>query len=502
MTVKTLARLVTRNPSLQAALNGLLNAMDAPACLCDADQKVLAGSPEHAGAADQPIYLNGEICGWITGGELAAQAAALVQVFARQEEEKRALGSELIDQYREINLLYHLSEHLAESPHPESIAEVALTEALRLNKGKAGLILAVAQGEVGVQIRAQQGYAYPSVRRGALLERVIQSGKADIDNDVPGEDYFVEEAGQVISLACAPLKTDHKVHGLILLVGDPGHNFSASSLKLLNTIAMQIAPLLEILRLYQVAVENERIERELQVARQVQESLLPKQMPAWPGWDFARRWRPAREVSGDFYDMIEAGPGQLGLVIGDVTDKGMPASLFMVFTRTALRASLKHIDEPAVAMAATNRLICQDSFDGLFATLFYARLSPASGAMTYVNAGHNPPLLYRAQQDEIQLLKRTGLPLGMEVSADYAERTLALEPGDFILFYTDGIIEAVDVDQNEFGLERLQRVIYSLRGCSPDELLTGLETAFYQFADPAQSFDDITLMAASRLRTR
>jgi phosphoserine phosphatase RsbU/P len=291
------------------------------------------------------------------------------------------------------------------------------------------------------------------------------------------------------------------VHGLILLVREQGSSFSASSLKLLNTIAMQIAPLLEILRLYQVAVENERIERELLMARQVQESLLPKDMPRFPGWDFARRWRPAREVSGDFYDMIEAGPGQLGLVIGDVTDKGMPASLFMVFTRTALRASLRHIDSPAGAMAAANHLICQDSFDSLFATLFYARLSTASGELTYVNAGHNPPLLYRAQQDEIQLLKRTGLPLGLEVSSVYEERSLALEPGDFILFYTDGIIEAVDGNQNEFGLERLQGVIYSLRNCSPNELLTGLEEAFFRFADPAQSFDDITLMAAARLQS-
>ena len=499
MTAKTLSRLLSRNPQLQQALDGLLNSLGNTACLCDAERHVLAGSPGHPERADQPIFLNGEVCGWVTGGALATPVAALVEVFARQEEEKKSLGAELIDQYREINLLYHLSEHLAASPHPESIAEVALTEALRLNKGKAGMILAVTEGDKDVQISAVQGFPYPAVRRGDLLDRVIRDGKADIDNEVPGEDYFPEEAGQVISLACAPLKTDQKVHGLILLVRDQGSSFSASSLKLLNTIAMQIAPLLEILHLYQVAVENERIERELLMARQVQESLLPKDMPRFPGWDFARRWRPAREVSGDFYDMISAGPDQLGLMIGDVTDKGMPASLFMVFARTAVRASLRHIDSPAGAMAAANRLICQDSFDSLFATLFYARLSTASGELTYVNAGHNPPLLYQAQQNEIQLLKRTGYPLGLEVSSVYEERTVKLEPGDFILFYTDGIIEAVDAGQNEFGLERLQNTIYSLRNCSPNELLAGLEAAFYEYADPAQSFDDITLMAAARL---
>ena len=505
MTDKTLSRLFGRNPQLKEALNGLLNSMGDQACICDVSRDVLAGSADHAERADQPIFLNGEICGWVTGGAIAAPVAALVEVFARQEEEKKSLGAELIDQYREINLLYHLSEHLAASPHPESIASVALAEALRLNKAKAGMILAVLEGGAGLQIRAVQGYPYPSIYKGDLLERVIRSGKADIDNDARGEDYFIEETGQIISLACAPLRTDQKVQGLILLVREQGNGFSASSIKLLNTIAMQIAPLLEILRLYQVAIENERIARELLMARQVQESLLPKAMPHIPGWDFARRWRPAREVSGDFYDMIEVGtdqPGlsQLGLVIGDVTDKGMPASLFMVFVRTALRALLRHIDSPAGAIDAVNRLICQDSFDSLFATLFYARLSTASGEVTYVNAGHNPPLLYRAQQDEIQLLKRTGLPLGIEIGSLYEERTLTLQPGDFILFYTDGIIEAVDKTQNEFGLERLQSVVYTLRNDSTDDLLSGLEKALYEFADPDQPFDDITLMAVSRLR--
>jgi sigma-B regulation protein RsbU (phosphoserine phosphatase) len=501
MTGKSLSRLFGHAPQLLDGLNGLLNSLEHPVCICDVDHHVLAGCPAAVGQAAQPIFVDGEMAGWIMGEAAAPHLAALVEWLVRQEAEKKSLGTELMDRYREVNLLYHLAERLAASPQPESIAKVALAEALRLNKARAGLILAVPDAEPGsaLQIRAVQGCPYPSIRRGDLLERVIRTGRADIANDIPGEDYFPEESGQVISLACAPLKTDQRVQGLILLVGDQGNSFSASAIKLLNTIAMQIGPLFEILRLYQVAVENERIERELLMARQVQESLLPTQMPTIPGWEFARRWRPAREVSGDFYDLIEEGPGQLGLVIGDVTDKGMPASLFMVFARTALRASLRHIHTPAGAIQAANQLICQDSFDGLFATLFYARLSTASGALTYVNAGHNPPLLYRARPNEIQLLKRTGLPLGVELSSTYEERTVLLEPGDFILFYTDGITEAIDLAHKEFGMERLQNVIYGLRSSPTDDLLSGLEHALTAFADPSQSFDDITLMVARRL---
>jgi sigma-B regulation protein RsbU (phosphoserine phosphatase) len=237
----------------------------------------------------------------------------------------------------------------------------------------------------------------------------------------------------------------------------------------------------------------------LLMARQVQESLLPTDMPQIAGWDFARLWRPAREVSGDFYDMIDEGPGRLGLVIADITDKGMPASLFMAFTRTALRASIGHNETPAEAVCEANKLICQDSFESLFATLFYARLATSSGELTYVNAGHNPALLYRLQQDEILPLKRCGLPLGVEITSTYEQRSVELQPGDFVLFYTDGFTEAINTSNEEFGIDRLVGLVYELRKCSAVDILSGLEAAFSAYADPAQSFDDITMMTVKRL---
>jgi sigma-B regulation protein RsbU (phosphoserine phosphatase) len=164
-----------------------------------------------------------------------------------------------------------------------------------------------------------------------------------------------------------------------------------------------------------------------------------------------------------------------------------------------LRASLAQIGSPAEAVRGANKLICQDSFESLFTTLFYARLSTDSGELTYVNAGHNPPLFYRSQQDEIILLTRTGLPLGIDITASYEERTVKLHSGDFILLYTDGITEAINLTDQEFGIDRLQRVIYELRKCSTEEILSGLETAFNVYSDPSQSFDDITMLAVRRL---
>ncbi len=499
MTNKSLSKLLNRNPQLRETLDGLLRSMGAGVGICDLTKVGLIGDTSDPDQPAHPIIVDEEVWGWVTGSPSLAPLAALVGLFARQEEEKKSLGAELIDRYREVNLLYHLSENLAASPQLESIASVALAEAMRLSKARTGMVLAVPEGQAALLITAAQGYSYPSAGRGDLFERVIRTGKADIANDVPGGEYFIEEQGQIISLACAPLKADQQVKGLIVLVHNQGKNFSASAIKLLNTIAMQIAPLIEILRLYQVKVEAARIERELIMARQVQESLLPSQMPQIDGWDFARLWHPAREVSGDFYDMIPEGSDQLGLVIGDVTDKGMPASLFMVFTRTALRASLNQIDTPAEAIQATNHLICQDFFESLFATLFYARLCTSTGELTYVNAGHHPPMFYHAQNDEVQLLRRTGLPLGIEIDSVYTDRVIALQPGDFILFYTDGVTEATDPAQKEFGIERLQHAVYSLRDQSTTAMLAGLEKTFNEFTDPAQAFDDITLMVVRRL---
>jgi sigma-B regulation protein RsbU (phosphoserine phosphatase) len=499
MTAFSLSRLFNRNPPLQTALHGLLAQMGPDACICDPNRNLLAGASSAAERAEYPIYRSGELIGWVSDGAYASHISTLVEWIVRHEEEKKMLGAELIERYRELNLLYHLSENLAATPQPESIIGAALDEALRLNKAKAGLILTVAEEAAALKMTAARGFAYTAIHSGPLIEQVCQSGKADIANDTAGEAYFVEEMGQILSLACAPMKTSQGIRGLIVLVRDQGGIFTADSIKLLNSIAMQIAPLLEVVRLYQVAIQNERIERELLMARQVQESLLPTRVPQLPGWDFARLWCPAREVSGDFYDMIDEGTDRLGLVIADVTDKGMPASLFMAFARTALRASVGRNNTPAEAVAEANRLICQDSFESLYASLFYARLSIASGLCTYVNAGHNPSLLYRAQQDDIVPLTRTGLTVGVDSEAVYEERTVELQPGDFILFYTDGITEAINPAQEEFGMERLRQTLYELKSCPVDEMVSALENALNEYADPAQAFDDVTMMVVRRL---
>jgi sigma-B regulation protein RsbU (phosphoserine phosphatase) len=281
-------------------------------------------------------------------------------------------------------------------------------------------------------------------------------------------------------------------------------------------IASSAAIAIENARLYQLAVEKGRLERELQMAREVQANLLPQETPSLPGWAFIARWKPARTVAGDYYDFIphENAP-HLGIVIADVTDKGMPAALFMALTRNTVRASVNSAASPAEGVTRANRLICADATSGMFVTLFYASLNPENGTLTYVNAGHNPPLLYKSEKagdsissnhDALVRLDRTGMALGVWADAAYEQRTLHLEPGDFLVLYTDGVTDATQSLQQaalqRFGLDHLQQVIFEQRYAPAAEIMATLEDAIDEFTGANSTtapFDDIAIMVIKYL---
>jgi sigma-B regulation protein RsbU (phosphoserine phosphatase) len=315
------------------------------------------------------------------------------------------------------------------------------------------------------------------------------------------------------SILCVPLRIKDQVSGVVYVDNRlQAGIFTQADLDLLTSIASSAAIAIENARLYQVAIEKGRMERELQVAREVQASLLPRETPQVPGWEFAAHWQPAREVAGDYYDFIPVGfnlakgsePSQgLGIVIADVSDKGMPAALFMALTRSIVRASVGHALSPVDGIAHANRLICADSTGGMFVTLFYALLNPRAGEFTYVNAGHNPPLLCkqsgRAEQDQLTELTRTGMALGVVADSSFEQRTVRLHSGDFVLLYTDGVTDATDAQKQEFGEERLQRIILEKRHAPVAEMVAALEQALCEFVGASSPFDDITIVAVKRL---
>ncbi len=238
----------------------------------------------------------------------------------------------------------------------------------------------------------------------------------------------------------------------------------------------------------------------MQVAHEVQASLLPHQTPEIDGWEFAARWRPAREVAGDYYDFFLCPNGRQGLVMADVSGKGMPAALFMALTRSTVRASLGQTPMPVDGVKHANRVLSEDSTDAMFVTLFYGRLDPETGEMVYVNAGHNPPLLCRSgESGPPERLRPTGMALGILPDAALEQRRVHLQPGDFVVLYTDGVTEAIDAQGQQFGMARLARVLEGQAGRTAAEVLVAIEDALDAFTGTTPQSDDIAILIVRRL---
>ena len=229
------------------------------------------------------------------------------------------------------------------------------------------------------------------ISRGVLAQ-VAAEGRPVLTSDAQHDDRFSMRQSIVSlglrSILCVPLVVRDQVTGVIY-VDNRLHAgiFTPADLELLTAIASSAAIAIENARLYQAAVETGRLERELQMARELQAGLIPHETPQAPGWEFVARWQPARHVAGDFYDFIPAAGDHIGIVIADVADKGMAAAIFMALTRSTVRASLAGAPSPAEGIARANRLICADAAGGMFVTLFYAELDPLTGLLTYVRRG-------------------------------------------------------------------------------------------------------------------
>jgi len=240
--------------------------------------------------------------------------------------------------------------------------------------------------------------------------------------------------------------------------------------------------------------------QELALAGRMQASLLPDNLPAIPGWDVTATWRPARETSGDFYDFIALPGNRLGLVVADVVDKGMGAALLMALSRTLLRTyAVDYPDQPERVLNIANRRLITDVGSGMFVTLFYGVFDPADGTLVYCNAGHPPPYLYqdRASQ-QVELMARTGVPLGIAEDAVWEQGRVQLRPGSLLLVYTDGIQDAQSPRGEFFGEERMARAIQANLQRPVVDLQDALLSEVYTFASGEPQMDDITLMIVAR----
>ena len=241
--------------------------------------------------------------------------------------------------------------------------------------------------------------------------------------------------------------------------------------------------------------EQERLEQELRTAHFIQRSLLPKNMSTLPGWQITPYYQPAREVGGDFYDVLPLDDGRLGLIIGDVSGKGVPAALVMAITITMLRTVVRAMASPGQVLARVNDLLIAENPPRMFVTCFYALLDPGSGRLRFANAGHEVP--YRRSSDGVTELRATGMPLGLMPGSSYEEDEAVLSPGDSLLFYTDGLVEAHNPQREMFDYARLSALLAEYGG--GPALAEYLLSALARFTGQQwEQEDDLTMMVLSR----
>jgi serine phosphatase RsbU (regulator of sigma subunit) len=266
-----------------------------------------------------------------------------------------------------------------------------------------------------------------------------------------------------------------------------------------NALAAQVASALRQAAVYEEALSLSRTAQELEFASEIQASFLPDKIPILPGWELAVTILPAREMAGDFFDFIPLENGNLGILIADVTDKGVGPALYMALSRTLIRTyAIEYEFDPDTVFFAANRRILRDARASLFVTAFFGVLDQQTGILTYSNAGHNPPYLLRAQSGEIEALHVTGMPVGVEEHAIWDQEKIQLEPGDVLLLYTDGIPDAVNEDGEFFDDDNLLEVAQLNSDTPAHEIQAAIIEQLHQFSGDTPQVDDITLMVLKR----
>ena len=275
--------------------------------------------------------------------------------------------------------------------------------------------------------------------------------------------------------------------------------YSTDDRRLLNTLAAQAAPALRVAQLARQqqaeARERERMAQELRVARVIQQTLLPKELPVLPGWNMAAHWQPARAVSGDFYDFVHFPDGRIAIITGDVTDKGVPAALVMATTRSILRTSAERLVDPGEVLRQANNMLCPDIPPNMFVTCLYMLLDPATGEVRYANAGHNVP--YLCSTDGVTEMRARGMPLGLLPDMPYEELTATIPPGSQVIMYSDGLVEAHNAQKEIFGFPRLRDLLTSPHAAG--DPIQCLMDALNEFVGPDwEQEDDVTFVTLAR----
>ncbi len=346
--------------------------------------------------------------------------------------------------------------------------------------------------------------SWPTAVSMSVMGFLLHRGEALASADLPGDPRFSGlrgASGRVRAVLAVPLKVGNRITGMLAVTqSEPGREWTAHDAQLLAIVASNSAAVIEQARLRVEALEKQRLEaemrrteRELEQARQIQMRLVPAGSLVVGPWQVEGQVVPARMVGGDAFNYRELGNGRLGVAIADVSGKGVPAALLMANLQASLWAFCNGRRPIPEAIHFVNESVVRSAAGSKFITFFYGEIDPAAGTVAYVNAGHNPPML-RRRDGRIEDLRAGGLPLGIVEAADYEQGVAEFRPGDSLLMYSDGLSEAMDLAQNEFGEDRL-RALWGEHGARrPEEVIRLVFDRIADFRGRAGQSDDMTIV--------
>jgi sigma-B regulation protein RsbU (phosphoserine phosphatase) len=419
--------------------------------------------------------------------------------------------SGLID-FRKISTLLDNLRALGSARVLDEVLQLVMDSAIDATGAERGFImLAAPNGELEFKIARGRGGITLSGQSFATSQKIPQevfaSGRAQIVADLMDEQVAGGHLGTLAlgirHVLCTPLRVvryleqadssvDHGPIGVLYLDSrEKGHLLSTSSRNALETVATEAAGAIESARLYRDATEKARLEHELQLAAEIQRSLLPQGDQSGAHFDVAAASMPCRSIGGDFFDYFHLSNASFGFVLGDAAGKGPPAALLIALIQGAFSSLVASSASPCEVMATVNASLIRRSIQNRFATVVYGALS-AEGELTYSNAGHNPPVLL--QRGTTRRLDTGGLILGLFPQATYEEETIQLDDGDVLVVFSDGVTEAFNAAGEDFGESRLLECLAGNRDSAPAELLPKILSAVQRFAGTAAQSDDRTAL--------
>ena len=336
-----------------------------------------------------------------------------------------------------------------------------------------------------------------------LIGNVVKTGEPVIVPDVSKDTRYVSARVDTKSEIVVPMtlgenSKDKKVIGVLNLESDKLYGFDRSDLSLVQAFALQAAISIERARLHEEILGGKKIEEQLNVAREIQRTFLPQENIQLPGYDISGINIPSGQVGGDYYDFIKIVNSQTGIIIGDVSGKGVPASLIMASFRASLIAEIRNNYSIRTIAKKVNSLLYESIQPGNFVTAVYSVLDSQNHILTFCNCGHDLPILLR-KSGEVEFLREGGPVLGVSADIEYEERPIFLSPGEIIAFYTDGVTEVFDKNGKQFGIDRLIKCIKDNRNEPAHKIQTIIHRAVNDFASPEHVFDDFTMIILKRL---